>query len=168
MQILKVKTQADFDAAVVPIGTLLVFPERQNDNSYVWKYKDRSGNEGTFGAEPGGSSGITCAAGTGVAVGMLVYLTDVDGTLTCLPADFTSHAADACVVAIPGEEAILAQNGIIPFTSGLAAGTELFLGNNGCFTGTAPAASGEIVQKVGRVIDADTVFFNIQPGRTIA
>jgi hypothetical protein len=167
MQILKVKTQADFDAAVVPIGTLLVFPERQSDNSYVWKYKDSSGNEGTLGAEPGNASGITCAAGTGVAVGMLVYLADVDGTLTCLPADFTSHPADACVIAISGEEAVLAQNGIIPLASGLAPGTELFLGSNGSFTGTAPAASGEIVQKVGRVIDADTVFFNIQPGRII-
>jgi hypothetical protein len=167
MQILKVKTQADFDAAVVPIGMLLVFPERQSDNSYVWKYKDSSGNEGTLGSEPGDTPGITCTAGAGVTVGMLVYLSDVDGTLSCLPADFTSHAADACVITLSSEEAVLAQNGIIPFTSGLAAGTEFFLGNNGSFTGTAPAASGEIVQKVGRVIDADTVFFNIQPGRTI-
>ena len=167
MQILKVKTQADFDAAVVPIGTLLVFPERQNDNSYVWKYKDRSGNEGTFGAEPGDTPSITCTAGAGVTVGMLVYLTDVDGTLSCLPASLASHAADACVITLSSEEAVLAQNGIIPLASGLAAGTELFLGSNGSFTGTAPAASGEIVQKVGRVIDADTVFFNIQPGRII-
>ena len=167
MQILKVKNITEFENSSVPADSLLVFPERQNDNSYVWKYKDSSGNGGTLGAEPGSASGITCAAGTGVAVGMLVYLADVDGTLTCLPADFTSHPADACVAAISGEEAILAQNGIIPFTSGLAAGTELFLGSNGSFTGTAPAASGEIVQKAGRVIDADTVFFNIQPGRTI-
>jgi hypothetical protein len=167
MQILKVKTQADFDAAVVPIGTLLVFPERQSDNSYVWKYKDSSGNEGTLGAEPGGASGIACTAETGVAVGMLVYLTDVDGTLSCLPASLTSHTADACVVAFSSEEAILAQNGIIQLASGLAAGTELFLGSNGSFAGTAPAASGEIVQRVGRVIDANTVYFNIQPGRTI-
>jgi hypothetical protein len=167
MQILKVKTQTDFDAAGVKEGTLLVFPERQLDGSYVWKYKDSDGNTGSLGSAPTETSGITCAAGAGVAVGMLVYLADEAGTLTCLPADFTSHPADACVAAISGEEAVLAQNGIIPLASGLAAGTELFLGSNGSFTGTAPAASGEIVQKVGRVIDADTVFFNIQPGRII-
>jgi hypothetical protein len=167
MQILKVKTQADFDAAGVKEGTLLVFPERQIDGSYVWKYKDSDGNTGSPGSAPSETSGIVCAAGTGVTAGMLVYLTDVEGTLTCLPADLSSHAADACVTALSGENAVLAQNGIIMLETGIDAGTELFLGNGGNFSATAPAASGEIVQKAGRVIDAATVFFNIQPGRKI-
>jgi hypothetical protein len=167
MQILKVKTIAEFESAEVPEDSLLVFPEQQPDGSFVWKYKDSSGNEGTLGGESGGTSGISCAPGIGVAAGMLIYLTEVDGVLTCLPADLVSQAADGCVVSIKGEDALLAQNGIITLESGLDAGTELFLGNNGSFTGTSPAASGEIVQKVGRVIDANTVYFNIQPGRII-
>ena len=44
MQILKVKTQADFDEAVVKEGTLLVFPEQQTDGSYLWRCKDSDGN----------------------------------------------------------------------------------------------------------------------------
>jgi hypothetical protein len=166
MQILKVKNITEFENSNVPDGTLLVFPEQQTDGSYMWKYKDSDGNTGSLGTASS-ATGIACTAGAGVTAGMLVYLADIEGVLTCLPADFTFHAADACVVALSGEEAILAQNGIIQFASGLAAGTELFLGNNGSFTGTAPAASGEIVQKAGRVINADTVFFNIQPGRII-
>lgn len=167
MQILKVKTQADFDAAAVKEGTLLVFPERQTEGSYVWKYKDSDGNSGSLGTAPAGASGIVCAAGAGVTTGRLVYFADVAGTLTCLPADLSVHAADACVTALSGVNAVLAQNGIIPLETGIAAGTELFLGNNGNFSAVPPAASGEIVQKVGRVIDDDAVFFNIQPGRII-
>ena len=167
MQILKVKTQADFDAAIVKEGTLLVFPERQLDSSYVWKYKDSDGNIGSLGSAPTESSGIVCAAGAGVAVGMLVYLAEVEGTITCLPADQSAHAADACVATLSGANAVLAQNGIITLETGIDAGTELFLGSNGTFSAAVPAASGEIVQKVGRVIDANTVFFNIQPGRII-
>jgi hypothetical protein len=167
MQILKVKNITQFNEAVVPEDSLLVFPEQQPDGSFVWKYKDSSGNEGTLGGESGGTSGITCALGTSVAAGMLVYLTEVDGVLTCLPADLASQAADGCVVSIKGEEVLLAQNGIVSLESGLDASTELFLGSNGSFTGTSPAASGEIVQKVGRVINANTVYFNIQPGRII-
>jgi hypothetical protein len=167
MQILKVKTQADFDAAAVKEGTLLVFPEQQIDGSYVWKYKDSDGNTGSLGTASAAASGIICAAGAGVTAGMLMYLADVNGTLTCLPADLSSHAADACVTVLSGENAMLAQNGIITLETGLAAGTELFLGSNGTFSAAVPTASGEIVQKVGRVIDADTVFFNIQPGRII-
>jgi hypothetical protein len=167
MQILKIKNITQFNEAVVPEDSLLVFPELQPDGSFMLKYKDSSGNAGTLGGGYGGTSGINCAPGTGVAVGMLVYLTEIDGILTCLPANLASQAADGCVVSIKGEEALLAQNGTISLETGLDAGNELFLGNNGSFTGTAPAASGEIVQKVGRVIDADTVFFNIQPGRTI-
>jgi hypothetical protein len=167
MQILNVKNITQFNEAVVPEDSLLVFPEQQPDGSFVWKYKDSSGNEGTLGGESGGTSGITCVPGAGVAVGILVYITEVDGVLTCLPADLAWQAADGCVVSIKGEEALLAQNGIVTLVSGLAAGTELFLGANGSFTGTSPAASGETVQKVGRVIDANTVYFNIHPGRTI-
>lgn len=167
MQILKVKTQADFDAAAVKEGTLLVFPEWQTDNSYVWKYRDSAGNEGTLGTEPGGASGISCTAGAGVTAGMLVYLADVEGTLTCFPADLSTHAADACVVALSGENAVLAQNGIITLETGIDTDSELFLGNGGNFSAVPPGASGEIVQKVGRVIDANTIFFNIQPGRII-
>lgn len=167
MQILKVKNLIEFEAAVIPEDSLLVFPEQQSDGSFVWKYKDSSGNEGTLGGESGGASGITCALSAGVAVGMLVYLTEIDGVLTCLPANLVSHTTDGCIVAIKGEDALLAQNGVISLETGLAAGTELFLGGSGNFSGTAPAASGEIVQKVGRVIDANTVFFNIQPGRII-
>lgn len=167
MQILKVKTQADFDAAIVKEGTLLVFPERQTDGSYVWKYKDSDGNTGSLGSSSTVASGIICAAGAGVTAGMLVYLTDVNGTLTCIPANLSAHAADACVTALSGGNAVLAQNGIITQEIGIDAGTELFLGGNGAFSAVPPGASGEIVQKVGRVIDANTVLFNIQPGRII-
>jgi hypothetical protein len=167
MQILKVKTQADFDAAGVKEGTLLVFPERQPDGSYMWKYKDSDGNSGSLGTTSASASGISCAAGAGVTAGMLVYLADVEGTLTCLPADLSAHAADACVTALFGGNAVLAQNGIVTIETGLAADSELFLGNGGNFSAVPPAASGEIVQKVGRVIDADTVLLNIQPGRII-
>lgn len=167
MQILKVKTQADFDATGVKEGTLLVFPERQLDGSYVWKYKDSDGNTGSLGCAPSETSGIICAAGTGVTAGMLVYLADVAGTLTCLPAGKSSHAADACAVALSGGNAVLVQSGIVTLETGIGADCELFLGNGGDFSAVPPAVSGEIVQKVGRVIDAGTVLLNIQPGRII-
>jgi hypothetical protein len=167
MQILKVKNQADFDTAGVKEGTLLVFPERQPNGSYVWKYKDSDGNTGSLGSTPAETSGIVCAAGTGVTAGMLVYLADVAGTLTCLPSGLSSHAADAFTVALSGGNAILAQSGIVSLETGIGADSELFLGNGGDFSAVPPTVSGEIVQKVGRVIDADTVLLNIQPGRII-
>ncbi|MFA7186173.1 MAG: hypothetical protein WC082_14835, partial [Victivallales bacterium] len=49
MQILKVKTIAEFASAAVPAGTLLVFPEQQSDGSYMWRCKDSDGNTGTIG-----------------------------------------------------------------------------------------------------------------------
>ncbi len=110
---------------------------------------------------------VKCAAGAGVSVGSLVYLTDVDGALTCLPADLSAHTADACVSALSGGDAVLAQNGIVTLETGIVAGTELFLGNGGNFSAIPPGASGEIVQKVGRVIDATTILLNLQPGRII-
>jgi hypothetical protein len=167
MQILKVKNQADFDTAGVKEGTLLVFPERQPNGSYVWKYKDSDGNTGSLGSAPAETSGIVCAAGAGVTAGVLVYLADVAGTLTCLPAGLSSHAADACAVVLSGGNAVLAQSGIVTLETGIDADSELFLGNGGDFSAVPPTVSGEIVQKVGRVIDADTVLLNIQPGRII-
>ncbi|MDD5699068.1 MAG: hypothetical protein PHH77_10675 [Victivallaceae bacterium] len=50
MQILKVKTIAEFASAEVPAGTLLVFPEQQTDGSYLWRCKDSDGNAGTIGS----------------------------------------------------------------------------------------------------------------------
>jgi hypothetical protein len=168
MQILKVKTQADFDVAIVKEGTLLVFPEQQQDGSFTWKYKDHLGNTGSFGAtSDSGSSGIICSAGTGVAVGKLAYLVDDGGTLTCQLADKSSRAADGYVMAVAGTDAIVANNGICEIANAIAPDSELFLGGTGNVTDSPPTASGEIVQKVGRVINAETILFNIQPGRII-
>lgn len=49
MQILKVKTITEFETAEVPEGSLLVFPERQTDGSYLWRSKDSENNIGTIG-----------------------------------------------------------------------------------------------------------------------
>jgi hypothetical protein len=168
MQILKVKTQADFDVAIVKEGTLLVFPEQQQDGSFTWKYKDHLGNTGSFGAtSESNSSGIICVAGTGVAVGKLVYLADDGGTLTCQLADRSSRTADGYVMAIAGANAIVADKGICEIANAIAPESELFLGGSGNVADSPPTASGEIVQKVGRVINSETILFNIQSGRII-
>ncbi len=49
MQILEVKNIVEFETAEVPEGSLLVFPERQDDGSYLWRCKDSEGNTGTIG-----------------------------------------------------------------------------------------------------------------------
>jgi hypothetical protein len=49
MQILKVKNITEFESAEVPADSLLVFPERQTDGSYLWRCKDSENNSGTIG-----------------------------------------------------------------------------------------------------------------------
>jgi predicted transcriptional regulator len=114
------------------------------------------------------SKGIPAIADTEVAVNDLVYLADDAGTLKCFKADNTANAAEGIVKSLDGANAIVVMTPEkAPLTSGIAAGSVLYLGTVGGITDTAPSESGEIVQKVGKVIDADTVLFNIQAGRMI-
>lgn len=50
MQILKVKNANEFETSEVPADSLLVFPERQTNGSYLWRCKDSDGNTGTIGS----------------------------------------------------------------------------------------------------------------------
>ena len=111
--------------------------------------------------------GIKCVAGTGVTVGSLVYITDNAGTMTCYPAGNPSNFADGYVVAIDAGEALVLGEGVYEVANLLAAGATIYLGLDGAFSDTAPSSSGKLVQKVGRTINANSVYFNIQIGRII-
>lgn len=114
------------------------------------------------------SKGISAVADAGIAVNDLVYLADDAGTLKCLKADNTANAAEGIVKSLDGVNAVVVMTPEkASITSGIAAGSILYLGTAGGITDTAPSESGEIVQKVGKVLDADTVLFNIQTGRII-
>jgi hypothetical protein len=114
------------------------------------------------------SSGIAAVADAGVAVNDLVYLTDDAGTLKCFKADNTANDAEGFVKSLDGANAIVVMTPAkAAVTSGIAAGSILYLGTAGGITETVPSTSGEIIQKVGKVLDVDTVLFNIQAGRVI-
>ena len=114
------------------------------------------------------SKGISAIADAGVAVNDLVYLADDSGALKCFKADNTANAAEGFVKSLNGTNAVVI---LTPekaaITSEIVAGSTLYLGTAGGITDIMPSASGSIVQKVGKVLDADTVLFNIQAGRTI-
>jgi len=113
-------------------------------------------------------SGIVAVADAEVAVNDLVYLADDAGTLKCFKADNTANAAEGFVKSLNGANAVVVMTpGKAAIASGIAAGSVLYLGTAGGIIGTAPSASGAIVQKVGKVLDDDTVLFNIQAGRII-
>jgi hypothetical protein len=111
--------------------------------------------------------GIKCAVGAGVVVGSLVYISDDAGIITCHLAGNTTNFADGYVASIDNGEAMVLGVGSYDVDNLLTAGTNIYLGLDGVFTDTAPSASGKLVQKVGRVINANTIYFNIQIGRTI-
>tara|TARA_B100000609_G_C16958122_1_gene302576 strand:- start:8 stop:421 length:414 start_codon:yes stop_codon:yes gene_type:complete len=113
-------------------------------------------------------AGVAAVADTGVAVKDLVYLADDSGTLKCFKADNTANAAEGFVKSLDGVNAVVAITPEkVAITSGIDPGSVLYLGTEGGVTDTAPSASGEIVQKVGKVLDAATVLFNLQIGRSI-
>lgn len=113
-------------------------------------------------------AGVAVTVDTGVAVNDLVYLADDAGTLKCFKADNTANPAEGFVKSLDGVNAIVAITPEkVALTSGIAAGSVLYLGVVGGITDTAPSTSGAIVQKVGKVLDADNVLFNLQIGRGI-
>ena len=65
MQILEVKTITEFETAEVPDGSLLVFPERQADGSYLWRCKDSENNTGTIGT---GVESVNGKSGTNIVL----------------------------------------------------------------------------------------------------
>jgi hypothetical protein len=65
MQILKVRTITEFETAEVPEGSLLVFPERQVDGSYLWRCKDPENNTGTIGT---GVESVNGKSGTNIVL----------------------------------------------------------------------------------------------------
>ena len=114
------------------------------------------------------SKGISAVADAGVAVNDLVYLADDAGTLKCFKADNSANAAEGFVKSLDGANAVVVMTPEkAAITSGIAAESVLYLGTAGGITETAPSTSGEIIQKVGKILDADTVLFNIQAGRII-
>jgi hypothetical protein len=114
------------------------------------------------------SSGIAAVADAGVVVNDLVYLADDAGTLKCFKADNTANAAEGFVKSIDGVKAVVVLTPEkITITSGIAPGSVIYLDLSGGINDTAPSTSGTIVQKVGKVLDADTVLFNLQTGRAI-
>jgi len=114
------------------------------------------------------SKGIPAIADTGVAVNDLVYLGNDAGTLKCFKADNSANAAEGFVKSLDGANALVVMTPEkVALTSEFAAGRIIYLDTAGGITDTAPSTSGEIFQKVGKVLDADTVLFNIQAGRAI-
>lgn len=114
------------------------------------------------------SKGIPAVADAGVVVNDLVYFADDAGTLKCFKADNTANAAEGFVKSLDGANAIVVMTPEkAAITSGIAAGSVIYLGAAGGITDTVPSASGAIVQKIGKVLDADNILFNIQAGRTI-
>jgi hypothetical protein len=114
------------------------------------------------------SKGIPAIADTGVAVNDLVYLGNDAGTLKCFKADNSANAAEGFVKSLDGANALVVMTPEkVALTSEFAAGSIIYLDTAGGITDTAPSTSGEIFQKVGKVLDADTVLFNIQAGRAI-
>ncbi len=113
-------------------------------------------------------AGVAVTADAGVAVNDLVYLADDSGTLKCFKADNTANAAEGFVKLLDGVNAVVAITPEkVALTSGIDLGRVIYLGTDGGITDTAPITSGTIVQKVGKVLDPDTVLFNLQTGRAI-
>ena len=114
--------------------------------------------------------GVVCAAGSGVIVGKLVYLSIVGGQLTCVLAANTGtekHYADGYVAAISSGSALVKTSGLLEVTVTLTPGTDLFLGIAGNLSASPPTESGCLVQRTGRAVSANKVFFNIADGREI-
>lgn len=114
------------------------------------------------------STGVIAVADAGVDMNDLVYLADDGGVTKCFKADNTTNAAEGFVKLLDGTTAVVVMTPEkVAVTSGIDPSNVIYLGAAGGITVTAPLASGEIVQKVGKVLDADTVLFNIQEGRAI-
>jgi len=114
--------------------------------------------------------GVICAAGSGVTVGKLVYLSIVGGQLTCVLAANTGtekHFADGYVAAISSGSALVKTSGLLEVTATLTPGADLFLGIAGNLSASPPTESGCLAQKTGRSVSANKVFFNIASGREI-
>ena len=114
--------------------------------------------------------GIVCAAGSGVIVGKLVYLSIMGGQLTCVLAANTGtekHYADGYVAAINSGSALVKTSGLLEVTANLTPGVDLFLGITGNLSASPPTESGNLFQKTGRAVSANKVFFNIINGREI-
>ena len=114
--------------------------------------------------------GISCLAGTGITIGMLVYLTDAAEGLTCHPAVNSGngkHLADGFVAGLNAGIALVKTAGVLTLANSLSAGSEVFLGLDGAMAISQPIESGDLVQKVGRVLNGNQVFFAISSGRQI-
>jgi len=114
--------------------------------------------------------GVICAAGSGVTVGKLVYLNVVSGQLTCVLAANTGtekHYADGYVASINAGLALVKTSGLLEVTANLTPEADLFLGIDGNLAESPPTESGCLVQKTGRAVSANKVFFNIADGREI-
>jgi len=114
--------------------------------------------------------GISCLAGTGITLGMLVYLADAAEGLTCHPAANSGtgkHLADGFVAGLNSGTALVKTSGLLALANSLSAGAEIFLGLDGAMAISPPTESGNLVQKVGRVLNGSQVFFAIMSGREI-
>ena len=114
--------------------------------------------------------GASCLAGTGITLGMLVYLADAVDGLTCYAAANSGtgkHLADGFVAVLNSGTAIVKTSGLLALANSLSAGSEIFLGLDGAMAISPPTESGNLVQKVGRVLNGNLVFFAIASGREI-
>ena len=90
--------------------------------------------------------------------------------MTCVLAVNTGtekHYADGYVASINAGLALVKTSGLLEVTATLTPGTDLFLGIDGNLSESPPTESGCFVQKTGRAVSANKVFFNIADGREI-
>lgn len=114
--------------------------------------------------------GMPCQAGSEITPGMLVYLDNTAESLVCHLATNSSsgkHFADGYVAELDSGAALVKTSGLMALTNSLPAGSEIFLGLDGAIAVLPPTESGDLVQKVGRVLNGNQVFFAISSGREI-
>jgi hypothetical protein len=109
---------------------------------------------------------IPAVATEEIAAGSLVNLYDVGGVLKMRNADATTDGKVAkgfvtALVASAATGTVLLSGNLNTSASGLTPGGDVFLavGATGAVTQTAPTGAGNVVQKVGIALSADTFIF---------
>lgn len=110
---------------------------------------------------------INIAVEPSIVKGSLVCLNSSSGDLICEPADTNTHPADGIVSLVLNGIATVTFSGVVSIPTSISTGTDVFLGTDGGFTTVVPSVSGQIVQKVGRVVSAGSIFFKPETARMI-
>lgn len=116
----------------------------------------------------GAASTATATASATITAGMATNLYTNAGALNVRPADNTTAGSEANSFATAGitsgtSGSVQITSGIVSGLSGLTPGAKLYLGTTGGVTATAPSATGNVLQVVGRALSSSTFEFNPDP-----